>query len=293
MSEAAKNWKQKSTTSRRLNLVLTLILQVVFSAGAWADENQPIFPHFRHVDPVAVQNQPTSVEPVVLATDMDFAPWSFVGEDGSLAGISVELARAACAEAGLTCDVRALPFAELLPALSGPEVKAVLSGVRLDEQGQGQYLFTRPYFQSLGRFVVRAGSPLAAPDTRTLAGRRLGYVADTAHARFVEQFYPRSALTPFKSHQEMLEALRTGQVDVAFGDAVQLAYWLEGSASRDCCTFLGKAFLHRDTFSRSLFFTVAKNDADLRDRLDHALDKLENKGTIAAIFSRYLPGSVW
>jgi polar amino acid transport system substrate-binding protein len=288
----AKCWKFKPTTSWGLNLVLMLMFQVVLSSDILAAESRPTFPRFRHLDQTSVQSRPP-VATAVMAADADFAPWSFVGEDGSLAGISVEIARAACAEAGLTCDLRALAFPDLLPSLSGPEIKAVLSGVRIDQQRQNQYLFTRPYFQSLGRFVVRTGSPLGAPDIRTLAGRRLGYVADSAHGRFVEQFYPRSALTPFKTYQEALEALRTGQVDVAFGDAVQLAFWLEGDASRSCCAFLGKAFLHRETFSRSLFFTVAKEDVALRDQLDAALDKLESKGVIAAIFARYLPGSVW
>jgi polar amino acid transport system substrate-binding protein len=91
----------------------------------------------------------------------------------------------------------------------------------------------------------------------------------------------------------MLEALRTGQVDVIFGDAVQLSFWLQGSASRGCCSFLGKAFMDRASFTRSLSFILRRDDPKLRINLDTALDRLESKGAIAAIFARYLPASLW
>jgi polar amino acid transport system substrate-binding protein len=270
------------------------MLQVaVLSSHVACAEDVLTIPGFRHVDPVAKLQPPAAGETLVLLADQDFAPWSFVSEDGNLAGISVDLARAACAKAGLTCSVEPSAFTALQPALQKQDVAAVVTGLRLDTSALNEVLVTRPYFQSLGRFVVRAGSPLAAPDTRTLAGRRVAFVANTAHALFVETYYPRSALMPFATPQEMLEAVRTGQVDAAFGDSIQLSYWVKGGASRACCAFLGKSFLHRESFSRSLFFTVAKNQKQLRDRLDDALDKLEGDGTTAKIFARYLPGPLW
>jgi polar amino acid transport system substrate-binding protein len=281
-------------TLRRLNLILCVLLQVATTASlAIAADETRVFPGFRHVDPVANPGLQAGGPAPVLLADEDFAPWSFVDDDGALAGISVDLARAACAKAGLACDIRPAAFAELRAGLQKQDVAGVVTGLRADASASNQLLFTRPYFRSLGRFVVRAGSPLSTPDTRTLAGRRVGFVANTAHARFVEGFYPRSALTPFETPQAMLEALRTGQVDAAFGDTVQLSYWLAGDASKDCCVFLGKSFLHRDTFSRSLTFTFAAREGALRDRIDNALDRLESDGTTATIFARYLPGSLW
>ena len=72
-------------------------------------------------------------------------------------------------------------------------------------------------------------------------------MAKTTHGKFLETYYPRSDLLPYDSAAEMLEALRTGSLDVAFGDAVALAFWLDGQQSRSCCAFLGKAFKHEDT----------------------------------------------
>ena len=140
---------------------------------------------------------------------------------------------------------------------------------------------------------MRNGTPITGPDVRSLAGLRVGFVENSAHGRFINLYYSRSALTPFKNTSEMLEALRTGQLDVAFGDAVTLSFWLKGIQSKGCCAFLGRSFLHKDTFSRPLALVLSRDNPLLRERLDSALDQMEANGTTASILARYLPAGVW
>ena len=146
---------------------------------------------------------------------------------------------------------------------------------------------------SFGRFVTRLGSPVQATDTRAMAGRRIGSVKGTSHDAWLTKYYGRSALSSFATFDEMTEALRIGSIDAAFGDAMQLAYWLKGTRSHSCCTVLGRAFIDRETFSRNLVFLTKKSDANLTAALDQSLDQLETNGTTAQVFSAYLPGSVW
>jgi polar amino acid transport system substrate-binding protein len=288
------NAQNKGTaTLRRLNLWLWITLWIAMATVAKADDKAKAYPGFRHVDPTALNAAGQISGPVVLLADADFAPWSFAAEDGSLKGISVEIASRACEAAGLTCEIRATAFENLLQTLRAGAAKGVISGFKLDNGLAREFALTRPYFHSLGRFVVRKGLSLTGADTRSLAGRRLGFRGNTVHARFVEQFYNRSALTPFDTQEAMLEALRTGQIDVVFGDAVELAFWQDGSASRGCCLLLGKAYVHRPTFSRSLSFILDRTDPALRARLDAGLDQIESNGVTAEIFARYLPASVW
>lgn len=290
----AKVWKQSFATLRRLNLsVLILPVVVVLMISTSYGETASNFPSFRHVDPTTLGNTAAVSGQVSVLADDDFAPWSFKAADGTLQGISIELVTAACKEAGLDCSIASKPFSELVPALRKGEVQLLVSGLRPDAALLNEFRVSKPYFRSLGRFVVREGSSLATPDIRSLAGKRLGFVSNTSHARFVETYYSRSALTPFATALEMQDALRTGQIDVAFGDAMQWAFWLNGTDARSCCAFLGKAFIHRDTFSRSLVFVGTKDKGNIIDALDAALDQLDSKAVTAGIFSRYLPSSIW
>ena len=277
-------------------LILTnafLLMGVLFSTALAQTSSLAPFPHFRHVDAGHIAAATPNVQNLVLLTDNDFAPWSFVAADGALQGISVDLARAACAELSATCEFKAMPFAQLLPTLRQGQGDAIISGLKLDAGLAKDFALTRPYFLTLARFAVRNGSPLELPDIRTLAGRRVGFVKGTAHAVFLDTYYGRSALSPFDNPAEMQEALRTGQIDAAFGDALQLAFWINGQASKSCCAFLGKAFVDRNSFSRSLVFIAKRDERNLRQALDDALDVLETKNITAEIFARYLPASVW
>jgi polar amino acid transport system substrate-binding protein len=294
LTNSVKSWLKQTTTTLKLCFAVFLRAIIVSCAvSARAEEAPPSFPSFRHVDIGALAKPQPLETPFVLLTDEDFAPWSFRGGDGKLRGISVDLAIAACAEAKLACEIKAVPFKDMMSTLRDGKAAGVVSGLRIDAKLAQEFSVTRPYFQSMARFIVRSGSPLATPDIRTLGGKRVGYVSKTTHGKFLQSYFPRSALTAYDTSDEMLQALRTGQVDAGFGDAVQLSFWLAGTSARGCCVFLGKAFLHRDTFSKSLTFTIRRDKADLRAALDVALDQLETRQETGRIFARYLPSPIW
>lgn len=282
------------TTYQKLYVVwAALLMGVFFAMPVSAGETFAQIPLFRHVDPSAVKAPVDPRKSLTLIADPDFAPWSFVDADGTMKGISVDLAMSACKSLSVTCAVKPIAFNDLLPALQRGDGDVVVSGIRPTVDVLENMSMTRPYFMSFGHFVTRLGSPVQATDTRTLAGRRIGSVKGTSHDAWLTKYYGRSALSSFATFDEMTEALRTGSIDMAFGDAVQLGFWLKGTRSRSCCAVLGRAFIDRETFSRNLVFLAKKADGDLISTLDQSLDQMEANGTTAQVFSTYLPGSVW
>lgn len=283
-----------TATCGKLHRVGFMLLIVVLKSGATLAGEPPVqIPLFRHVDPSSAKIQANLSKNLTLIADPDFAPWSFVGADGVMKGISVELALSACKTMSATCTVKPVTFTDLLPALQRGEGDVVVSGIRPTATVLDKMNMTRPYFMSFGRFVTRLGSPVQATDTRAMAGRRIGSVKGTSHDAWLVKYYSRSALSSFSSFDEMTEALRTGSIDAAFGDAMQLAFWLKGTRSRSCCAVLGKGYIDRETFSRNLVFLTKKTDNGLTAAFDQSLDQLEANGTTAQVFSAYLPGSVW
>jgi polar amino acid transport system substrate-binding protein len=275
-------------------LFILLSLSSVVSGSAAAQEAvAPAFPLFRHIDRVAKPPTGFAQRNIRLLTDRDFPPFSYETPEGKAAGVSVDLALAACAELKATCTVVAKPFSELLPALLNNEGDVIVSGLRIDKTVLKTAAMTRPYFWSVGRFAVRVGSQLRGSDIRSLAGRRIGHVANSSHGAWLEKYYSRSSLTAYPSEAEMNEALRTGAIDVSFGDGLRLIYWLAGSSSRSCCKPLDGAFVDRQFFSNNLSFLTRRDDAETAKAFDYALDRLQQKKTSAEIFARYLPSGLW
>jgi polar amino acid transport system substrate-binding protein len=278
-------------TMSRVYLVIALQFLIATFSVATADTLQEIYPQFRSIDSGAVAPLETVVGTVKLLTDQDFAPFSYQDTSGKYVGISVDMARMACVEAHLTCEITALPFTDLLPALLRGEGDAIISGLRATPALMEKTIMTRPYFFSFGRFLTRTGMPFETPDIRTLAGRRIGFVKGTSHQAFLDKYYDRSALTPFDSEMAVFESLRTGKLDVAFTDSLHADFWLKGTASRQCCLPLGGGFVDRSTFTRGLSFFTTQDHETLREYFDFALDRLEEKGESGKIFAHYLAGS--
>ena len=211
-----------------MGLALAIILSVPVAAQEAASPGLPLF---RHVDGAAKPPAAFAQRSIRLLTDRDFPPFSYETPEGKTAGVSVDLALAACTVLKADCTVIAKPFNELLPALANSEGDVIVSGLRIDEALLQKTTMTRPYFWSLGRFAVRVGSQLRGSDVRSLAGKRIGFVENTSHGAWLEKYYSRSTLTPFPSEAELNEALRTGALDVSFGDGLRLIYWLAGSSA--------------------------------------------------------------
>ena len=281
-----------ATVLNGLSLGLALALFVSEHCAA-QEAAAPVLPLFRHVDGLAKPPAGMAQRNIRLLTDRDFPPFSYETPEGKTAGVSVDLALAACAELKANCVVIAKPFNQLIPALLGNDGDIIVSGLRIDEKILDKAAMTRPYFWSLGRFAVRVGSQLRGSDIRSLAGKRIGYVANSSHGAWLEKYYSRSTLTSFPSEAEMYEALRTGALDVLFGDGLRLVYWLAGSSSRGCCKPLDGAFVDRQFFTRNLSFLTRKDDLETARAFDYALDRLQEKGTSTAILARYLPTGLW
>jgi polar amino acid transport system substrate-binding protein len=263
-----------------------LLLLVVFCPSiSFAEE----ISHFRHVDSGQIAPPEAVTSEVRLLTDEDFAPYSYKNAAGELVGISVDMATSACAAAHMQCKLNAVPFAELLPALARGEGDAIISGLRTSPKMMKDLSLTRPYFVSTAQFISRLGTSFEAPDVKTLAGRRVGFVKATSHQAFLEKYYGRSALTGFETEAEMFENLRTGGLDVAFADVMHANFWMQGKTSRACCEALGASFIDRESFSRGLSFLVKRDQPVLRENFDYGLDQVQKHGDAAKIFKLYLP----
>lgn len=279
----------KFSTSFRVFFATLLISQVVE-----AQEKQPAYqpPLFRTTEEQARPALPEQLA-VKLIADEDFAPYSFRSRTGSPAGISVEIAIAACEQARLACTVEVRPFAEILPALERGEVDVAVTGPRLDADTLAASRMTRPYFRIMGRFAVPNTSTLDTASVSNLAGRRIGVVKDTVHARWLTAYYASTRITPFDDLAAAGAALKGGQVDALFGDNLQVIYWVAGEAAAGCCRLLGGAYSDFDYFSRNLAFLARRDKPELAQALDYGLDKAQAAGSTAKILRTYLPLDPW
>ena len=181
-------------------------------------------------------------------TTTEFSPFNFLDASGRLSGFHVDLARAICAELAVMdrCQIQALPWSELAPALRKGDGEAIIAGLTVSAESRAQYAFSRPYLVFPARFVVANAKPVKEPLAETLRGARIGVVAASAHERMLRANFPQLNAVTFAKHDLMTADLKSGKLDAIFGDGMRLGFWMATADAANCCRFAGGPYLSQD-----------------------------------------------
>lgn len=277
-----------SAFGARLALLAAVVLLAVRAAAA-----EPAIPNFWDEKERFALPDLSSVTRLRFLTTVDFPPMNFLDATGRLTGFHVDLARAICAELGMTdlCQIQALPWEELEAALAGGEGEAVVAGLAISEEARRKYAFSRTYLKFPARFVMRRDSARAEPLHRAVAGERIGVMARSAHERMLRDLFPAARPVIYARQEWLLRDLKEGRLAGVFGDGMRLGFWLAGSNAEDCCRFAGGPYLAPEYLGNGLAIAVGGENRVLAEAFDYALHELNMKGTFAELYLRYFPVS--
>lgn len=225
-------------------------------------------------------------------TEDDYPPFHFALADGTLTGFDVDLARAICEDLKIACTIQERRFDLLESALNSGDGDALIASIRIDAASRARFDFTRPYYTTPGRFVARNNSTLQATP-EGLAGKKIGVIGHTAHEAYLKAFFPNVRRETYASRGELYAALRGGQIDAFFDDAIASSFWLAGAASNGCCAFRGGPYTDSSYFGEGVGIAVKKGNDDLRRVLDYALADVARRGIYTDIYLKYFPISFY
>ena len=234
-----------------------------------------------------------ALKAIRFLTADDYPPFDFALADGTLTGFNVEVARALCEELRLPCTIQARRWDTLVDALETGKGDAMIASMRATPALRARLDFTTPYYLTPARFAARKGFPGGEIGAKALAEKTVGVVKGGAHARYLAAFFPEAKLKTYGDFAALLKALKSGEIDLAFGDGVTLADWLNGEDAGGCCGFRGGPYLDSRFFGEGVSIAVRKDDQGLRGGLDWALARLWAEGRYAEIFRKYFPVSFY
>lgn len=226
-------------------------------------------------------------------TEGEFPPFNYFDDEGVLSGFNIDLARAICLEVNAACDIKVRPWEDLLGAMRRGEADAVIAAHRVTAGGLADVEFSDRYFYTPGRFAGKTGEAPSEMKPDDLDGVSIGVAKGTAHEAFVRAFYRDSKIVLFENPELAREALQQGTVDVIFDDAISLAFWLNGSLSRQCCEFRGQAFLEPKYFGDGLAIALPKSDTQIKVLINDALKRVRQSGRLQEIVERYFPVRIY
>lgn len=268
--------------------MLALIAAIATPPLSSAAEDVPIFwdsrQHLAAPDMSAFQH-------LRFLTTTDFFPFSMLDQQGNLVGFHIDLARAICRQLNIEnrCQIQAMPFEELGPALQKQEGDAIIAGLAVTSENRAIYDFSRPYFQFPARFITRKSEPLDEPLYRAVQGKRVGIIKGSAHETMLSDLFSGIDIAPYSDNSKMFEAIRKGEIAAMFGDGMRLSFAMTDPIAASCCNFAGGPYLAPEYLGHGLTIATRHDQSALIDAFDYALQRLEADGIFIELYLRYFP----
>lgn len=206
-------------------------------------------------------------------------PMSYLDESGRLTGLNIDLARALCEAIKARCELVQVPLLSVVELLADNELDFAAVSLLITPERQKKVLFTKPYYRSLTFWVGKSNTQPGD------AGQIVGVVAGSAQARY-------SASSGWKmfqvnTHNELVEAVVTGRATGLLVPMLTAVPLMKDSAIERL--ELTATTITAPSLSSNTAFSVNPRHAELRDKLDAAMDQLKRNGRFDRITSDYLP----
>jgi polar amino acid transport system substrate-binding protein len=278
--------------NRLIAAVLLAAIAALPGLACWAQDTAPAPSQWREE---TLGPRPDWSWLVVLrfVTEADYPPFNYRDEDGTLTGFNVDLARALCRELDVNCEVNAVDWSKLIASLKDNEADAAIASLAISPGTIEQVDFTDSYYATPAKFAARNASKIDGITPENLDGRKIGVVAQTAHEAYLRHFFPDSLIVTFASDDEARTALKEEKVELLFGDAISLMFWINGSDSQGCCQFRGRGFLEAKYFGEGVGIAVAKGNIRLKEVLNYALARVRGSGRYEELLLRYFPLAIY
>ena len=227
-----------------------------------------------------------------IAVEGTFPPFNYLDSEKKLQGFDVEIARALCDDAQLTCEFVMEKWENMIPNLNAGKYDAIVSSMSKSEERQKLVAFTDSYYTSPSVFIVRKNAELPDFRSNSLGGLTMGVTLGTVQAAYVEQFFPNAEVTVFPSSPDLYKGLADGSIDVAFEDKLAIYDWLTNTKAGTCCEFKGEDISDPKFFGDGAGIAIRKSDDELRQKLNTALARILANGSYDAINAKYFPFSI-
>ena len=102
-------------------------------------------------------------------------------------------------------------------------------------------------------------------------------------------FFRDSSIRTYATPELARDALITGAVELLFDDGINLAFWLNGTASKACCEFKGGPFAEPKYFGDGVAIAVGREDLQLKSLINSALRRMRATGRLEELVLRYFP----
>jgi polar amino acid transport system substrate-binding protein len=214
-------------------------------------------------------------------------PMAFVDARRRVVGFDVEFAARVAQKLGKQLEVTDMEFGALLPALIAGKVDMIGAGLSITEERAKRILYSESYYPSGIAAVVRSGNkPALLRSTARMRGsndirdKTIGVLLGSVHDTYATRTYPEAKILQYQAVSDLLMALNSAKIDVAFFDQSTVPEILKANTDL--------AILAKDVFSIPIGAGFNRDKDQLREQFNAFLKEIKANGMYDDMVNRWM-----
>ncbi len=230
---------------------------------------------------------------VRIGVEGAYPPFSYVTPSGELAGFDIDIAKALGEAMGAEITLVPQDWDGIIPALLAKKYDAIIASMSITEERMKKVAFTNKYYHTPARFVGKKGD-IAEFSPEAIKGKKIGVQRATIHDRFLTDNYGKDVeIKRYGTQDEAYLDLTAGRVDMLLADSVALSDGFLKKPEGADYEFVGPEMTDPKWFGPGAGIAIRKEDTDLVEKFNMAIDKIRADGTYKTIQDKYFDFNVY
>jgi len=221
---------------------------------------------------------------VNFVTEANYYPFEYLDDAKNIQGFDIDIAKAVCEVANLTCRFNSQDFDSLLLTLQFGRFDAVIAALDITDARKEMVDFSHPYYQSAPVFL----SAMNDDKGFSIVDKSIGVQSGSSnHDYLIENAKKNSFIIAYQSSSQAFLDLKSGTIDAVFADKAVADDFLLKEDNQANFLIVQTENIFLDNFSLGYGIAVKKGNVSLIQRLNYGLEKIVQNGVYQKIFSQY------
>ena len=216
-------------------------------------------------------------ETLVMATNAEFPPYEYHDGD-AIVGIDAEIAQAIADKLNMELKIEDVAFDSIIPGVQAGKYDMGMAGMTVTDERLKSVNFSTSYAKGVQVVIVKEDSSIKSIDD--VAGKKIGVQTSTTGDIYASGDFGEENVTKYDNGAVAVQALVSGKVDCVIIDNEPAKSYV---AANEGLKILETAYVEEDY---AICFN--KEDEELMNKVNAALEELIADGTVQKIVAKYI-----